>query len=194
MAAAGYPTQSLPPPPPPFAVASRSNSRAVSMSSANASFFLTSFPGGMSPQPQQGVIPASSFLADSSDPIDMILASNLASLDRAASSKLMLRRRGPGKYEIDGRKVTIRWTQQGKFTGLAVCEDEVTDSTAAEMPLSAYLSQAAHVAASLSGQRADMPKIARIPKERRLTFANASGTETSAALDQEGNERCESMR
>jgi hypothetical protein len=124
----------------------------------------------------------------------MILASNLASLDRAASSKLMLRRRGPGKYEIDGRRVTIRWTQQGKFTGLAVCEDEVTDSTAAEMPLSAYLSQAAHVAASLSGQRADMPKIARIPKEQRLTFANASTTETSAALDQEGNERCESMR
>merc|ERR1712039_527706 len=71
----------------------------------------------------------------------------------------------------------------------------VKDATS-EMPLLAYLSQAANVAASLSGQRADMPKIARVPKEQRLTFAESSAHESASTLDIErmGNERCESMR
>merc|ERR1719379_2372282 len=113
-------------------------------------------------------------------------------MDRGSSSKLMLRRLRPGKYEIDGRRVTIRWAERGsgKAAGLVACEDEVKDANAAEMPLVDYLSQAANVAASLSGQRADMPKIARIPKERRLTFADNGATDSTAALklDDVGNE------
>merc|ERR1740122_837894 len=100
-----------------------------------------------------------------------------------------------GKYEIDGRRVSLRWTDSGGNPALLVCEDEVTDAVGSEMPLLAYLSQAANVAASLSGQRADQPKIARIPKEQRLTFAEDK-KESSSTLDVDkiGNERCESMR
>lgn len=123
----------------------------------------------------------------------MMLAAGLQAMDRYISSKLIIRRLGPGKYDIDDRRVTIHWTDQGQPAGLVVCEDEVADSNANAMPLQAYLSQAANVAASLSGQRADMPKIARIPKEQRLTFADASATET-AQIETMGNERCESMR
>merc|ERR1740122_278823 len=99
-----------------------------------------------------------------------------------------------GKYEIDGRRVSLRWTDSGGNPALLVCEDEVTDAVGSEMPLLAYLSQAANVAASLCGQRADMPKIARIPKEQRLTFADNAASDSTAALklDNLGNERCES--
>lgn len=142
----------------------------------------------------QPPVPASSYVADASDPIDLMLTVGLSTLDRGTSSKLMLRRLAMGRYEIDGRRVSLRWTDQGGNPGLLVGEDEVADK-GSEMPLLAYLSQAANVAASLSGGRADMPKIARIPKEQRLTFAEEV-TESTSTLDVErvGNERCESMR
>eukprot|EP00420_Gonyaulax_spinifera_P037403 CAMPEP_0197884834 /NCGR_PEP_ID=MMETSP1439-20131203/11152_1 /TAXON_ID=66791 /ORGANISM="Gonyaulax spinifera, Strain CCMP409" /LENGTH=214 /DNA_ID=CAMNT_0043504577 /DNA_START=9 /DNA_END=650 /DNA_ORIENTATION=- len=180
----------VPAPPPVFAM-SRCN---TSMSSSNASFYFAP-QHAMGGQPGHGPAPAGSYVADPSDPIDLMLTVGLASLDRGTSSKLTLRRLTMGKYEIDGRRVSLRWTDQGGNPGLMVCEDEVTDSKGSEMPLLAYLSQAAHVAASLSGQRADMPKIARIPKEQRLTFAEDAG-ESNSTLDVEriGNERCESMR
>ncbi|CAK0855278.1 unnamed protein product [Prorocentrum cordatum] len=128
----------------------------------------------------------------------MMVASGLATLERGTAMKLLLRRLAPGKYDIDGRKVTVRWgCEPGKGAELLAREDEVSDSSAAEMPLVAYLSQAANVAASLSGQRSDMPKIARIPKAQRLTFADAAADSTkdaTAQIDKVGNQRCESMR
>jgi len=166
------------------------------MTSSNASFYFppqAAFPGGFSNQPP---IPASAYKADSSDPVDMMLAVGLSSLDRATASKLTIKRLGMGKYEIDGRKVSLRWTEQGGSPALLVLEDEVMNSAESETPLIAYLSQAANVAASLSGQRADMPKIARIPKEQRLTFADHKGEGSKGTLNiaDVGNERCESMR
>lgn len=180
-------------PPPPFPM-SRCN---TSITSSNASFYFPphAMPGGGPPAPPTGPLPACQYMADNSDPIDMMLSVGLAALDRASSSKLILRRLGRGKYEIDGRRVSLRWAEQQGNPGLLVSEDEIADSMGSEMPLIAYLTQAGNVAASLSGQRADMPKIARIPKEQRLTFADASGKGGSTAdLDNVGNERCESMR
>lgn len=181
----------VPAPPPVFAM-SRCN---TSMTSSNASFYFTpQHPMGVGPASQTPV-PASSYIADPCDPIDLMFTVGLSSLDRCTSSKLMLRRLAMGKYEIDGRRVSLRWTDQGGNPGLLVCEDEVADAAGSEMPLLAYLSQAANVAASLSGGRADMPKIARVPKEQRLTFAE-EGADSTSTLDVErvGNERCESMR
>lgn len=179
----------VPAPPPVFAMQRCS----TSMTSSNASFYFApqhtmAGPGNQPP------VPASSYVADASDPIDLMLTVGLSTLDRGTSSKLMLRRLAMGRYEIDGRRVSLRWTDQGGNPGLLVGEDEVADK-GSEMPLLAYLSQAANVAASLSGGRADMPKIARIPKEQRLTFAEEV-TESTSTLDVErvGNERCESMR
>eukprot|EP00435_Cladocopium_sp_Y103_P075076 s44_g53.t1 len=104
-----------------------------------------------------------------------------------------LRRLAPGRYEIDGRKVTVRWSEQG--AGLVAIEDEVLDPRGSAMPLRAYLGQAGNVVASLSGQRADMPKIARVPKSQRLTFDDKQAEKNLAAqIEKLGSERCESMR
>lgn len=191
----------VPGPPPVFAL-NRCN---TSMTSSNASFYFTpqhamAGPGGGGgggpPNGSQAPVPAANYCADSADPIDMMLAVGLSSLDRKMSAKLVLRRIGSGKYEIDGRRVSLRWTDQGGNPGLLVCEDDVIDAKGSEMPLLAYLSQAANVACALSGQRADQPKIARVPKEQRLTFAESKDRESASTLDIEkmGNERCESMR
>lgn len=168
------------------------------MTSSNASFYFAphqQHPMGGPHNPHPNPVPAIHYVADGADPIDLMLSVGLSSLDRHTSSKLVLRRLCMGKYEIDGRRVSLKWTDQGGQPGLLVCEDEVADK-GSEMPLLAYLSQAANVAASLSGGRADMPKIAAVPKEQRLTFAEET-TEQNSTLDverREGNERCESMR
>lgn len=140
-----------------------------------------------------GPIFAGSYVADMTDPIDAMVANALRSLDGWTASKLGLQRLGGGKYVIDGRKVTIRWTGNGC---LMAREDEVLNPNDSEMELQAYLVQAGNVAASLSGQTSDMPKIARIPKDRRLTFIDAEAPEThlSKHIEKLGNERCESMR
>lgn len=174
-------------------------SRTTSMTSSNPSFYYTPphpMAGAHGANSSGGPVPATQYVADHSDPIDVMLASAITTLDRAAASKLLLRRIGAGKYEIDGRRVTCRWGDTGGgVQGLLAYEDDVKDVSASEMPLAAYLGQAANVAASLTGHRADMPKIARIPKEQRLTFTDVSKDSTQALkLDDVGNERCESMR
>jgi len=144
-----------------------------------------------------GPVPAVSYNVDMSDQVDQMLGTALRMLDVGAARKLMVRRFALGRYEIDGRKVTLRWSQH-PGVGLVAIEDEVQDSHDSEMPLLSYLGQAGNVAASLSGQRADMPKISRVPKERRLTFRDDAGGKGSKNLAQHiekiGNERCESMR
>jgi len=166
------------------------------MTSSNNSFYFPqhqhAVAGPHNPNPNP--VPASHYVADGVDPIDLMLSVGLSSLDRTTSSKLVMRRLGMGKYEIDGRRVSLKWADQGGQPGLMVCEDEVVDK-GSEMPLLAYLSQAANVAASLSGGRADMPKIACVPKEQRLTFAEEVPEQISTLeVERVGNERCESMR
>eukprot|EP00933_Yihiella_yeosuensis_P033648 TRINITY_DN27300_c0_g1_i2.p1 TRINITY_DN27300_c0_g1~~TRINITY_DN27300_c0_g1_i2.p1 ORF type:complete len:626 (+),score=131.36 TRINITY_DN27300_c0_g1_i2:99-1976(+) len=163
-----------------------------SMTSHNASFNYAAMQVGVVP----GIAgPAMGYRVDHSDPIDTMFAQALSVLDPRTSSKLNLRRLAMGRYEIDGRRVTVRWSQQ-PANGLVAIEDGVRDS---EMDLKAYLSQAGNVAASLSGLQMDMPKISRIPKERRLTFrdddkSSAPSKNLAAEIDKVGNERCESMR
>jgi len=142
----------------------------------------------------QAAVPAATYIVDLADPVDQLLGNALRMLDTAAASKLTLRRLSPGRYEIDGRRVTLRWEQGG--TGLVVIEDEVLDARGSAMPLVAYLKSAGNVAASLSGQRADMPKIARVPKAQRLTFDDDAPAEQNLAsqIEKLGSERCESMR
>lgn len=166
--------------------------QSASMTSSHPSFCASQSVmggGGFNTAPA----PAASYIVDLADPIDQMLGNALRSLDAAAASKLMLRRLAPGRYEIDGRKVTVRWSEQG--AGLVAIEDEVLDPRGSAMPLRAYLGQAGNVVASLSGQRADMPKIARVPKSQRLTFDDKQAEKNLAAqIEKLGSERCESMR
>lgn len=175
------------PPPPPFAMC-RSN---TSINSNNSSFYFAPQQPLAAPMPP---CPASTYAADPTDPIDMMLAAGLCCLDRAAANRLTLRRLGVGRYEIDGRRVSLKWSEPGSPPGIVVQEDDVHDSHESTVPLPAYLKQAANVATSLSGLQRDLPRIARVPKEQRLTFADVKGSETHAAIEQSGNERCESMR
>lgn len=160
-------------------------------SSSNSFYFPNAF--SMAPQPP---VSASMYVPDKSDPMDVKLSAGLRFLDPVAASKLVLRRLAPGKYEMDGRRVTLQWAAGGQ---LSVLEDDVLDSKGSEMQLQAYLHQAANVAASLSGQRADMPRIGLVPKEKRLTFGDDAagkheGNVKVADIDKVGNERCDSMR
>ncbi|CAJ1393850.1 unnamed protein product [Effrenium voratum] len=163
----------------------------TSLTSSNPSFYMHSTMGGGGFG--QNPVPAATYIVDLGDPVDQMLGSALRTLDAAAASKLTLRRLAPGRYEIDGRKVTLRWSDQG--AGLMCIEDEVLDPRGSAMPLPAYLSQAGNVAASLSGQKADMPKIARVPKNQRLTFDDEKEEKNLASqIEKLGSERCESMR
>eukprot|EP00930_Biecheleria_cincta_P098246 TRINITY_DN89922_c0_g1_i1.p1 TRINITY_DN89922_c0_g1~~TRINITY_DN89922_c0_g1_i1.p1 ORF type:complete len:888 (+),score=156.53 TRINITY_DN89922_c0_g1_i1:103-2766(+) len=167
----------------------------TSLTSSNPSFYMPAHQSAGGSPMNTGPVPAVSYTVDLSDQVDQMLGTALRMLDVGAARKLMLQRLALGRYEIDGRKVTLRWSQH-PGVGLVAIEDEVQDSHDSEMPLLAYLSQAGNVAASLSGQRADMPKISRVPKERRLTFRDDEKGHKNLAqhIDKIGNERCESMR
>lgn len=139
-------------------------------------------------------VAACQYSGDPSDPMDMMLSWCLFSLDKPTAAKLMIRRTGNGKYEIDGRKVTLRWSGKLDSTELFVREDQVEG--ASELSVVAYLAQAAHVAASLSGCGKGLSAIGRIPQERRLTFRETATAESTAKLDDPGShiERVSSMR
>eukprot|EP00929_Paragymnodinium_shiwhaense_P124338 TRINITY_DN9957_c1_g1_i4.p1 TRINITY_DN9957_c1_g1~~TRINITY_DN9957_c1_g1_i4.p1 ORF type:complete len:1074 (-),score=184.34 TRINITY_DN9957_c1_g1_i4:133-3354(-) len=149
------------------------------------------------------VVRACDYRGDPSDPIDMMIAWCLATVDRDISARLQLRRLpcpvlGQGKYEIDDRKITVMWSGKRDSTELLVREDEVAER--ADMPFLAYLTQTANVVASLRGNRSGQPLISRIPLENRLTFRQArgpgQGATTADALQAEdlSMERVESMR
>lgn len=88
-------------------------------------------------------VPATKYRADEADVMDIALTSKLRSLDAESLAVLWLRRRSQGKYEMDGRQITLRW-RSSSSTDILVREDGI--STESDMPLSDYLQQAANVA------------------------------------------------
>jgi len=114
-------------------------------------------------------VPASSYLADSSDVMDVEFARHLLALERQAANALELRRLAHGRYEIQGRRVAVRWgpdnggcelvareeEMQGRNPEEGVCEE-------GELPLGEYLRQVGGIAADI-----------RRPTHRRLlTFVD----------------------
>lgn len=140
--------------------------------------------------------------SDPYDVIDRMVLAHLMAIDQEASSRLNVRRLGAGKYEIDGRCVSLRWgtcSEQGvaEAVQLVVCEGEVGGDLAncpAQMPLAAYLQQASNVAASLKGRVPGAPAVARIPQEKRLTFGNSSSAASGSVESLDVLQRCASMR
>lgn len=131
------------------------------------------------------MVPACLYEADPSDPIDMQLSSHLSALDRVAALNLMLQRVSAGEYNVDGRRVSVRWSGSGSCSSpqLVVCEGgpDGEDAEAMETPVVAYLRQAADVAASLGGRSAGVPAVVRVPQANRLTFVNAPPPVTDEA-------------
>lgn len=128
--------------------------------------------------------------------MDVAFSWALFAVDRELSSKLMVKRIKPGRYEVDGRTVTLSWANSQGLAGggrILVREEDVSNS---EALLGAYLSQAAHVAAALNGLGKGTSAVSRIPMQQRLTFSRDDNTEdNTSSLDAVGNnERCRSMR
>lgn len=88
-------------------------------------------------------VPASKFRADKADMMDMVMSWNLIALDAASLSALWIRRLDIGRYEVDGRRITLQWCSP-KSTDIIVREDDVPGQRA--VPLADYLRQAAATA------------------------------------------------
>lgn len=123
-------------------------------------------------------MPACAYSVDDTDRLDVALAQTLRKLDTASAGALWLRRLGPSKYDIDGRRVTINLRTDG--TTLGVTEDDIPH--AERRPLLEYLEQAAAVAISVAASR------------RRKGVTTDDGRRTASVLAaDEDNERLNSM-
>lgn len=154
-------------------------------------------------EPQESLSRATFEGAEASDPIDRLLLMHVMTVEKDLPSHLKVRKLGPGKYCIDGRTVCIRCRphtgsepvpsrtslellarEQGSDEGKTLGE---------EMALTVYLSSAANVSASLRGRSPGAPAVARLPKDKRLTFSDS--TISSSALEStDVFQRCESMK
>lgn len=134
--------------------------------------------------------------------MDQVVTIYLMAVEQEARPQLKVRKLGAGRYECDGRKLSIRWAagSGGPANGdvqLLVREvheegeQQRPDDDSDEVPLDAYLQSAANVATATRGTRASA--VARLPKEKRLTFGGGGGN--AHELDcLDDMERCESMK
>jgi len=112
-------------------------------------------------------VPARSYMADPSDVMDVEFARHLLALEREAAAALELRRLAHGRYEVQGRHISVRWGPGNHGSELLACEDELEGMLASadgdgEQPLGEYLRHLGDIAASI-----------RRPAERRiLTFVH----------------------
>lgn len=148
----------------------------------------------------KGPVPASCYEADPDDLIDWHLSCHLLTLDRSAASRIMLRKVREGEYEVDGRRVMLLWredlgpgtpgVEESHPAGIVVREGDDESESGTETPLAEYLQQAVDVAALLAGHAAGCPAVARMPANRRLTFADVP----ERTHEDPGVERVRSMR
>lgn len=149
------------------------------------------------PASGQGLVKACNYEADPDDELDVQVSLQLMTLDPNLASCLLMRRLGPGEYELDGRRVRVIWARppaQGGTPELLVHEATreglEAEGVCTEILLLAYLKQVADIAASLGGRSAGAPMVARVPVKERLTF----NTGPQGAIDDTGLERLRSMR
>jgi len=137
--------------------------------------------------------------AEAGDPIDQCLLQHLTQVSQDACPQFKVKKLGLGRYNIDGRTVCVRWRPQAgtspttrrDSSDLLAREQDI--DVGEEMPLVSYLSSAANVSASLRGRSPGAPAVARLPKDKRLTFGGAS-TSSSDLQSMDVLQRCESMR
>merc|ERR1719203_1366588 len=100
-----------------------------------------------------------------------MLLLHLMSISQEAVRQPKVRKLGAGKYSIDNRTVSVRWTPQAGAAALpsssrdtlellAREQDDDGRGMGEEMPLVAYLSSAANVSASLRGRSPGAPAVA----------------------------------
>lgn len=120
-------------------------------------------------------VSADRYVADANDPMDVEVARHLRLLDKEAVSALVLRRLAPGKYEIDGRPISLHWG--GSWNAeVFVREGESDGQNTTDSPLYQYLFETASIAARIKQPMAP----------RTLTFVDQE--------DVNVNDRYESMQ
>lgn len=143
-----------------------------------------------------------------SDPMDQVMLVNLAIVGRQIPHRLAVRRVGSGRYEVEGRRVALRWGIGPTFARdrPLVREENIGGggdwrTLPDEVELVDYLRQAANVAAALNGRAPGAPGVAKLPKDLRVSFVNmdAPGAKITLkdirmGLIEDGNERSQSMR
>jgi len=143
------------------------------------------------------LVPAAGYKGDPDDPIDSKLAWHLAAFEPAVISGVKLCRLQPGEYRIDGRRVQLYFAEKTLYHSghdeLLVHEHGMGTS---DTPLPTYLLQVVNIAASLQGRTAGAPAVARIPSDKRLTFAPAPcvAADTSNQRVREMRMACEQAR
>jgi len=129
-------------------------------------------------------VPAHRYVAVESDIMDVEVARRLQELSPAAAGALRLRRLEPGRYEIDGRLVTVRRRCATAWDGDDVCllVHEDTVQGAPGVPLPAYLHQVANVALSL--KRPKPPSAMTFADDRKpcASLENVNGEERFNAM------------
>lgn len=138
---------------------------------------------------------------DPMDIMDQALMLHLLFANKGAACRLDSRRLDAGTYEIEGRRVTLRWGPgmsdvDGSYPELIVRENsgEETGATCVEVPLSVYLQQATNVAASLGGRLPGVPSICSLPQDMRLTFDHKENNIGGPQDNPSGDERLLMMR
>lgn len=141
--------------------------------------------------------------AEAGDPMDQLFTLYLMAVAEEARSQLKVKKLGPGRYEMDGRQLRVRWSGLGgrrapNEAQLLVRElhnktdaltEDAGDDELHEQSLDSYLQSAANVACASNGAAA----VARVPKEMRLTF-DGGGSDSHQLESMDVEERCESMR
>jgi len=118
------------------------------------------------------------YKADSTDPIDVEVHHALHALNPEALQLVALRRVEAGRYEIEGRTVSV---YRGSSGGLLVHENEVLGADIGDLPLQAYINLVANVAQ-------DIQRLASTE-----TFYSAGAARLND-LSVDGDERYEAMQ
>lgn len=124
-------------------------------------------------------VPASKYIPDNTDAVDMALSVALWRLDAESVATLWLRRVSPSVYEVDRRRVSVSWRDQDQ-TELLVLEDEVP--TSEPMPMLDYLRQVASITMSLAATK----KVAVTPERSNSTLTpgfQSSGDPAAVVAD-----------
>jgi len=129
--------------------------------------------------------------ASAVDPMDKMITFHLMTVEEEARPYLKMKRLGPGLYELDSRKLSIRWPRgipgEGPLLAREVRESDGEFSE--ERTLESYIRTVADVIVVM---REGAATISRLPKEKRLTFSD-NGTKGGTDLKSDVSNHLEAL-
>lgn len=93
-------------------------------------------------------LPAFQYKANTADMLDMALSWHLCGLDPDVASKTMVLRLSPGKYELDGKPISLWWDAAKQD---ALVHEDAAGGNSPDVSLASYLKQLSRAKASSMG-------------------------------------------